>query len=1471
MQRLKKLMRWIGITALVLLFLLVLSAVLLLVPAVQTRVARVLAGTITERIGAEVRIGSISISPYGAIVLTGVHIADLQGDTLFDVADLRVRGIRLHPRARVLKISAVEVHDARFALAIDSGAMHSNLTEWIARIAPPDSGSTGADWTIRCTDFLFERVHFSFHDANVAQLPFGVDLKHVDIPDARIKGNGLKVVGDSIMAELRSLSFTERSGLVLEKLSGSTTVSGRGVAVNGMVLRTAYSDLHGELAMRTSSWADHNRFIEAVDLQLELDSSLLDFADIAWFAPDLEGIKLPVTLRGTFSGPIAELKGKGISLSFGERSVFQGNAELSGLPDVANTFMLVDIDRARTDQNDLSHLPIPPFTSGERMVLPAELKQLGTMGFSGRFTGFLRSFTAFGAASSAMGDLRMDLSYERDTIADKFRVSGRAATNSFNPGPLIGASAIGAVAADLRLKAEGRSLQTAKAELDGEFPLLTINGAPLTGITVKGHVERNLFSGELHAANEHLLLDFKGLADLRGRWPLVDFTADLRHADLKALKLIKAQGYHALSLEVRADGRLSPDSLQGKMEVTDISYCDPRGDHELGDALLMSDRQHGENVLRLDATFGKGEVVGDFLPTRLPAALAQVVYSIFPSLSDEVTYQLAEQRFSFSVETRDMKEVLDLVAPGLEIGPGATANGALDTRTFDLDLTAQVPRMKYGTFQMDSVHVIADKTMDILAFAVHSPRQSLNDTIWFGGTSFTGKAYQDELDIELGWDTSGTGTNGDLMILGEVRGLRSVTLDLMPSHLYFGRGTWANPMVAHFIVDSSQVVVSDLELLNGDQRLAFSGTVSTDPTKGLAFELEDVDLMNIAPLLTGPELRGKLSGDGRLFNLYDAPYLVSYVCADSLTVRNDLIGDVRFALSWQEGQRALDLNGTVTRGAIKALDFTGRMAIRGDNEIDLLLLMDRFDVAFVNPYIPEGISGIHGLVSGNVALTGTWAKPQLNGQVDLQDAGLTIDYLNTAYSFSSKVDIAPDMFSFDRATVLDEEGHTGRIGATVIHHDLKDWNYDVWGTLNNMMALNTTVDMNELYYGKAYATGDFSVSGYRGSLEINVDAATAPGTDIHLPVGGSTEVSPIGFVRFSSADTSDAEEEVDLSGVSLAMNVTVTPDARFELIFDPTVGDILSGSGSGHIEMGVTPAGEFSMQGQVQVDEGDYLFTLRNVVNKRFQIQPGGRITWYGDPFDAQLDIHALYKVRASLYDIVPPGERSDAYKKRVPVDVVMHLTDKLMNPEIGFQVRLPSVDESIKAQVTSALSTDQEMNRQVFALIVLNRFLQPPVYAGAGTPTTGGNVAGTTTSELLSNQVTNWLSGLSNDFDLGVNYRPGDNITKDEFEVAVSTQLLNERLLLSTNVGVQYGAQAAASSNTLVGDFQLEYLLTDDGKLRAKAFSTTNDRNLNQADQAPTTQGAGVAYRQDFDTVGELWQKVLNLFRSDANDRVYD
>src|SRR5690606_3527393 len=239
-----------------------------------------------------------------------------------------------------------------------------------------------------------------------------------------------------------------------------------------------------------------------------------------------------------------------------------------------------------------------------------------------------------------------------------------------------------------------------------------------------------------------------------------------------------------------------------------------------------------------------------------------------------------------------------------------------------------------------------------------------------------------------------------------------------------------------------------------------------------------------------------------------------YLCVDSLAIEEVHVGDLRFAATFSEEADEIEVNGSLLRDTLRAFDFSGRLNPGQEREIDLKLRMDQFDLRFINPYLPEAISDLQGKVTGTIDLTGKFADPRINGYAELENVGLRIEYLNTAYSFSHRVNIRPDMFALDQVLLYDDEGHSAIANGTIIHHGLKDWNFDVSMDMTELKVLDTDARNNELYYGKAYATGALGISGFAENLDINVDAATAAGTDIHFPLGASQEIGGISFVRF---------------------------------------------------------------------------------------------------------------------------------------------------------------------------------------------------------------------------------------------------------------------------------------------------------------------------------------------------------------------
>ncbi len=327
------------------------------------------------------------------------------------------------------------------------------------------------------------------------------------------------------------------------------------------------------------------------------------------------------------------------------------------------------------------------------------------------------------------------------------------------------------------------------------------------------------------------------------------------------------------------------------------------------------------------------------------------------------------------------------------------------------------------------------------------------------------------------------------------------------------------------------------------------------------------------------------------------------------------------------------------------------------------------------------------------------------------------------------------------------------------------------------------------------------------------------------------------------------------------LQLDVTEDAEFQIIFDEAVGDVMKGRGKGHLSMIINNLSTFNMYGMLELTQGSYLFTLKNLLNKPFEVKPGGTIAWYGDPMAAELDLQAIYKASASLSDIIPDPTQTSG--KRVPVNLIMGLQGKMMNPTIGFDLELPQSDQLTKSRLASVISTEQERNRQAFALLVMGRFISPPnitqtASSGVGLASNG--------SELISSQISNWLSQISDDFDLGFNYRPGDKISNEEIELALSTQLFNDRVSVTGNFGVARGSANTSQTTNYIGDVRVEYNITEDGKIRLMVYNESNDSRMTTTTQSPYTQGIGVIYQEEFDNWKQLADGIQELFKRNSN-----
>jgi TamB, inner membrane protein subunit of TAM complex len=1433
---------------------------------VQTKIASNLAAYLSKELKTTISIERVDIDLFKTVILENVRVDDLRKDTLLYAQKISIDIADFDYKNRKVVVNNATLDNLRFDYDVELVSRNSNLQFLIDYFATSDTTDTtvSKNWDVYLKSINFNNLHFTYLNSKYAEKLYGVHYNDIETTNTFIDLENISFSSDTIFAEIRNMQLKEKSGFILNSLSANAVFSSTHLNLNNLKIETPESKIKTDLLFNYQTYKDYNEFITNVKMNYKFIDTRVQLADVAFFAPFFEGIDKVISFNGNIKGYVNNLKGRDIAIKFDDNTYYKGNFDFSGLPDIQSTFINFNAEEVTATRKELLKIPLPPFLEKKFLEVPENFEQLGVLKFKGSFTGFLNNFVTYGKLNTNLGNISSDLSFVSDTSTKSFAYDGRLLTNNFDIGKFYKIKEMGYLTSDFKITATGFSVKNIKASIDGNINKFIYNNYNYKNIEVLGDFQKDKFIGEVNSLDENFAFNFDGKVDFSNQLPVFDFKANVESINLAALNFIKSDKYSSLStkLELNATGN-KISNLQGSIKALDLVYCLEETEYDFKDITLTSEKTSTGKKLSLESEFIDVAVNGIFYPEDLANSFIRILADVFPALQPSVEKEKNKQKFDFDVNIKNTKDISALFFPKIIISPNSKIYGNYDSRNslFSLFLRSQL--LETSIAKINEIYFDAEKVSEVLYFKSKAQSVVFTDSLKLDNFTFGGQAYNDNFESDISWQNPDKNSQGDINLSGYASSPTRYQINILPSSANIRSSKWDIEKTAKILIDSTTITVFDFLMRNEMQSIALNGTVSKNPSEVLNIDIRnfDLSLLNKYNLAGNNELLGYFDCNANIKDIYNQKIIESNALVENLFY-NHFIGDIDFASKWDGETKSIKLDGYLDRDELKQISFYGDyFPSKKVESLDLTIHLEELNLNALNAFVPEGLSSITGDASGNVKVKGEPESPKFSGTIDFQKARFKIDYLNTFYTYSNSVRVGDGWFGIDYKPLFDDFGNSGLIVAQVYHENFKNWNFDVLADVNKLQCLNTTVNDNSLYYGNAFATGSIQISGFTDNLDININATTEKGTSLNLPLGGSTEVSVERFVTFVNSDSlsDDLDEKLDLSGISLNLEINATPDAEVKLIFDEQIGDIMRGRGSGIINMEISQLGDFTMFGRYEIEDGDYLFTLQNIINKKFQIANGGYIGWYGDPYNADINLSAVYNVRAPLYDIML--ENRENYRKRVPVELQMKLSNKLFSPDITFDVRLPNADENAKSQLKSAISSDQELNKQVFALLVLNKFL--PVYGTQGSDQNSFSTGAAANSiELLSNQLSNWLSQISNDFNVGVNYRPGDNITNQELAVALSTQLFNERLLLSGNFGVSNAASNSLnqSQSGIVGDFVMEYMITEDGKLRLKVFNESNDFELTNYNQSRFTQGVGLVYREEFNTLSELLRNISGL-----------
>ncbi|MFC0878722.1 translocation/assembly module TamB domain-containing protein [Saccharicrinis sp. FJH2] len=1423
---------------------------------VQTMLVHRILDDISEQTGSEITVGKVKFSFFHDLSLEDVFVADQKKDTLFYAHLLQANFDSLNVFDKKVHISSLKLYqttcrvkqftkdDFNFSFLIDSLFTQDTLPK--------------EKWDFRLKTLDVENGDLAFYGQQ--------DYR---IRDTKLRVDLLNVSKDSINLLVKDLEFIDTAGVVLNDFSTKFILTPNKLSLSDLKLQTDHSKADVVTAEIKGDSVLHHIIDPKTAVTFDVNELRIASSDMRRFIKKYPDISEKINFSGKINGSLGDIRGNDLLLSAGGAFDLLFNISITGLPDFHNSFIFADFNRMFISPKNV----IPELEKHLKREMPFknELIKFGRLLYTGSLTGFPGDFVAFGELNSELGSIHADVALKDNVKQEKIEITGNVNTEGFNVGKLLDKEdELGFASMNVELEADDPYDDYMSMFINGEISSLEFHGYTYTNIFLRGVFGNKHFNGGVNINDPNISMLFTGRIDFSDVMPIFDFEADIRKIAPYQLKL--SQKFKNGILNTQLKTKLKGDALEnleGYIGLYDLKYSNKNGDITTSNATVFFNREFDHSSIQINSDWLNGQISGQYKFGELKNSFAEIVHPFLPTLASTISdkKQVTENQFDFSFTVSSIENIANVFELPFSISSSGNLNGRINDVDNNLNLSLSFDKARFKKFSIDTLNFDLKQNNNQDIEAVLSMDKLDMNNKFLENIRYTMMSKGDSIENSVVWkNNSSTVYEGNLntgfMLKRVDDDLLQSTFNIRPSHMTISDSLWTiSP--ATVIIDTTGVDFASVFINNNDRFLAANGKLSKLKSDTFSLDVEGFELEYFSQFLNAENLllQGRITGQSYINAGFGTPVINSDFRITDFVLNNIYAGDMDVKSDWDEVNRKMNIYGENVISKDQQLDINGAY-FPADDSLYLAGDMENLPVKYIQPYLETIMQNMQGLGSGKIALEGNVKHLKLVGDVFLENGSFDVGYLNTRYFLSDSVHFVEDAIEFRNIKVYDVYGHSGTFNGELKHKTFKDMSFDMFLDFNNMLALNTTSKDNDIYYGTVYGTGVMAIYGEGSKVHMDINARTESNSEIFLPLTSTEVAAESGFVRFvsqkeSSQQVEKEEENLDLSGFSFNMEVEATPDAKVELIFDSRIGDIIKGQGSGTLDFSYDTKSDFKMYGDYTVTSGEYLFTAQNVINKRFDIEPGGVIKWSGDPYNATLNLDAYYRTKASLYDLLQNGAVDDVNRSlRVPVNCHMMLTDNLMNPTIKFDVVLPTADQVTQQSVANVLSNENEVQRQVIYLLMFNRF-----YSIEGNPNYGASnqAAVVTASEFASNQLSNMLSQLSDDFDLGVNYRPADaaSLTKQEVEMMFSTKMFNDKLSINGNFGYR---ETQTSASNFVGDFDVDYRLNPKGNFKLKAYSHTNDNIIYE--NSPTTQGFGFVYKEEFNSFGELVQHYKSLLK---------
>lgn len=1287
--------------------------------------------------------------------------------------------------------------------------------------------------------------------------------------------NDLFYNGDSSRVVIDGLKFNDSTNFSLASLDASLMMNPRSVVINNFRMQTALSDIRIDGALSYTSMESLKDSIAEAAVNMHLDESKIHTNDIAYFVPAAVSspqLKLKdklIHLDADISGRVADLNVDAFSMKTGDHTSLNFTASLKGLPDASRlSYSVPDISfyTTRSDINSFVSSSALP----QDINLPSAIVLNGN--FNGSPAGLLTRMTLGTNMGGVTADMKMgfanDTSYQGRIIVAGLRLDQLLPKDSM----------LGIVS--LTLDVDGKGLTREK--IDAEFNLALkeagYNNYVYHNANAKGNIRDQVFTGTVNMDDEYVAFDFDGLVSLKPDEEHYKFNLDLKGINLQKLNFDSRDIRISAAAEADLRGN-RVDNINGSAGVSKLIIVKDENTYVLDSLLFASVNQEGKSEFNL-----RSAVVGiKFNGNFSPGLVAQAVKSQLNSYYDfgDTVKVVAGQEFTFEITLKNHPVIADVFLPGLtEFIPGKI-EGSFNSDERKLNVDAGIKRIEYN-----------GQTVNDFNLKLRTEDDQLKTDLNIGEVSASSfKMEQVLVSASLKENAGnmqvaiGEEDNRKLDIKAVLRPVKGKGNEIsLQTPVILDKEEWSVPETNVIRLYENQPAGFESFIISqGNQQI----NIETTPGEVYItnFSFTEFDIIHFARIIEKDTTlaSGLLTGYVELSQYPDYTGMQASVNLRNLHVMNTPVGELGMkAQSRQDNGYLFEMtlggngNDLIAKGEVAPADSGSRFDINAD--------IRNINAAILDGLSMGAVSSSSGSIKGNIHLSGTSAKPILSGHLQFENLSTVPEAMNSKITLENeRIEFNNDGISIRGFSIKDYENHNAELNGLIAMNGFAPQNLDLRLVTNDFRVFNTELEENNLYYGQLFMDADIRIAGTPSFPKVNASVKLEEGSTFAFVVpesklstdkgeGVVLFVDSLDLHRILREDRSD-KADAGFKGIELTSRLEIDPEASLKVLIDPSTGDSLVVKGEAALSFSIDPSGKMSLTGLYELKDGSYVTSLQEVIQKEFRIVDGSTIVWNGDPLDATVNISAIYDIEASPIDLVAgqvaglsDAERNQ-YKQKLDFLVYLQLRGQLLKPEISFRIELDEKDKgalggTVDSKLDMLNEDPSELNKQVFALLLLNRFVQEDPLASGGASANTESIARSSVSRFLTDQLNNlagrYITGAELKFDVESfeDYSSGDPQQRTQVGVALKKNFIDDRFSVQVGGSVDVEGEAAKQNNLadITGDVLIEYKITDDGRLRMTGFRKSEYQDAIEGQVTET--GVGLLYNRDFDRWKEFFRK---------------